>query len=156
MIQQAPNRLTNVVVWVDYSDACPECIRRGADAAEAAGATLHLVHVCMPPWKIIHYRAPSTGTDPAYQERFARVQEHRLKHFARRQLRGRTLSVVYAVFFGSEASVLVAAYAERVRAELVIAHGHHHHGILGPLWELADGTFYLRRSVHGQVRMVED
>ena len=52
--------------------------------------------------------------------------------------------------------MIVADYAERVRAELVIAHGHHHHGILGPLWEHADGTFYLKRSVHGQVRMVED
>lgn len=74
---------TRVVAGVDFSDASKLAARAAASLASKDGATLHLVHVFRPPWKVLHYRAPAVGASPDFQRQYRDALTLRLEAIAR-------------------------------------------------------------------------
>ncbi len=91
-IQKAPTRVLlvhpdkdgafgRVLVGVDFSETSKLAAEQAAPIASKDGASLHLVHVFRPPWKVLHYRAPSVGTSPDFQRQYRDALTYRLKGF---------------------------------------------------------------------------
>ncbi len=91
-IQKAPTRVllvhpnkddafARVLVGVDFSGTSKLAAEQAAPIASKDGATLHIVHVFRPPWKVLHYRAPSVGTSPDFQRQFTDALIFRLRAF---------------------------------------------------------------------------
>lgn len=72
----------HVVACVDFSKNSQEVVRQAILVAELEHSHLSVIHVFNPPWHRLHYRAPATGSDVAFQKRFETALTQKLKDFA--------------------------------------------------------------------------
>jgi len=71
-----------VVACVDFSKNSREVVRQAILVAELEKSHLSFIHVFNPPWHRLHYRAPATGSDVAFQKRFETALTQKLTDFA--------------------------------------------------------------------------
>jgi len=72
----------HVVACVDFSKTSHEVVRQAIRVAELENSHLSVIHVYHPPWDRLHYRAPTPGSDVAFQKRFETALMQNLKEFA--------------------------------------------------------------------------
>ncbi|NUN49496.1 MAG: universal stress protein [Candidatus Brocadiae bacterium] len=68
----------HVVSCLDFSDISRRALARAAEIARADAARLTALHVFVPPWKVLHYRAPTDEANPAFEAAFLRGLEDEL------------------------------------------------------------------------------
>ncbi|MBT5927270.1 MAG: universal stress protein [Verrucomicrobia bacterium] len=72
----------HVVACVDFSKTSQEAIRQAIHVAELEKSHLSIIHVYNPPWDRLRYKAPTSGSDVAFQKRFETALMHKLKDYA--------------------------------------------------------------------------
>jgi nucleotide-binding universal stress UspA family protein len=77
-----------VVAGVDFSEGSASALRRAAAIAQHDAAELRVLHTFEPPWRRMHYRAPTPKTSPAEQAEHRRGLEARVREFVRETLSG--------------------------------------------------------------------
>jgi nucleotide-binding universal stress UspA family protein len=110
-----------IVACVDFSPTSLRALDQAARVAAQDGAALHVLHVFTPPWRELHYRAPTPQADPKFQEQYRAALERRLAAFAGEL--GRELSYLrptLAVFEYSGHRSGIVEYASRVHADLIV------------------------------------
>lgn len=68
----------HIVSCLDFSDISRRALTRAAEIARADAARLTALHVFVPPWKVLHYRAPTDEASPAFEAAFLRGLEDEL------------------------------------------------------------------------------
>jgi nucleotide-binding universal stress UspA family protein len=110
-----------VVACVDFSQTALLALDQAARVAEQDGASLHVLHAFEPPWRRLHYRAPTPQTAPHFQQQYRDGLERRLRAFA--DLLGRDLAKVNAKFTVYEYTgyrSAIVEYAREAQADLIV------------------------------------
>jgi nucleotide-binding universal stress UspA family protein len=117
-----PLKHKTVVVPVDFSDDSAPAIRAGLDRVESPDG-LHVVHVLYPLSADVslHGLVPATLSD-ATRESAARDRLAEL-------LRGAGAPQAHPAVLTGDAGLLIADYAKRVGADLIIVPSHGYHGV---------------------------
>lgn len=108
-----------IVAAVDFSESSADALRRAAQIAAVDGAALHVVHVFRPPWRRLHYRAPTIQTAPHFIKQYGDGLARRLEQFARTTLPASPVPLRCELFDqGSHRSGIIA-YAQQAKADLI-------------------------------------
>lgn len=107
----------HVVACVDFSKNSREVVRQAILVAEMEQSHLSVIHVFNPPWHRLHYRAPSTGSDVAFQKRFETALTQKLKDFAPVP---DGIKHNYHLVDASNCGYGIASYARRCGADLIV------------------------------------
>lgn len=116
--QKGPFR--RVVVGVDFSETSALALDRAVEFARADGAELHVLHTFEPPWRRLHYRAPTMQTSPAEQAQHRHALDERVRDFARKALRGGFESARIDVVDAPAHRSGIVEHAETIGADLVV------------------------------------
>ncbi len=117
--QDGPFRL--VVACTDFSAGSLLALDYAARIATQDEAALHVLHTFEPPWRHLHYRAPTPEADPQFRTQYQQVLQRRLESFGSRL--GRPLEYlkpVYVLFDAGDHRSGISAYAQQVNADLVV------------------------------------
>lgn len=106
-----------VVACVDFSPTSGLAVEQATRVAGRENGGIHCLHVFDPPWRRLHYGAPTPEASPDFQKQFADALEGRLKEFVD-QHEGFNLRCV--AFPWSSYGQGIAQYAKEVKADLVI------------------------------------
>jgi len=110
-----------IVAAVDFSPTSLRAVERAALFAATDGAELHLLHVFQPPWRQLHYRAPTPPTLTHEQKQYRDGLERRLAEFCRPALEPygtlRTKTAVYD-YNGHRSGIV--EYAGKAGADLIV------------------------------------
>lgn len=112
---------STVVACVDFSQTAVLALDQAVRVAEQDGASLHVLHAFEPPWRQLHYRAPTPEAAPHFQKQYRDGLERRLHAFA--GLLGRDLSKVNAkvvVYEYSGHRSAIVEYAREAGADLIV------------------------------------
>jgi nucleotide-binding universal stress UspA family protein len=96
-------------------------IEEAARIAAHDKAALHVLHAFDAPWHALHWRAPTIGTDPAFQKQYRAALERRLDAFTR-EMKGDVATVkpkLALVDLKGHRSAIVE-YAQEVGADLIV------------------------------------
>lgn len=111
----------SVVACIDFSPTSLVALERAATIAAHDGAALHVLHAFQPPWRQLHYRAPTPEADPHFQQQYRAGLDRRLVAFA--GTLGERVSSLKPTFevadCGGHRSGIVDA-AARVGADLIV------------------------------------
>lgn len=107
-----------VVVGVDFSATSQRALEIGAHVAARDAAALHAVHVFRPPWKRLHYRAPTPEARSAFQKQYADALARRLNAFSTGTVGGS--GVRTHLHENGSAGVGLAEVAARLGADLIV------------------------------------
>lgn len=80
--QNLSTSFAQVVACVDFSDVSKRAVEVASRFATQNGATLTVLHVFQPPWRRLHYRAPTPQANPDFKVEFLHLLESRLRTFA--------------------------------------------------------------------------
>lgn len=110
-----------IVACVDFSPASLRALDQAARVAAQDGAALHVLHVFTPPWRKLHYRAPTPEADPQLAQSYRDALERRLAAFAA-ELGSETdyLKPAYALFENRGHRSGIVEYAREVAADLLV------------------------------------
>ena len=61
---------SDVLACVDFSDSSAGVVEQAIRVAKQDQATLHLAHMFMPPWNILHYKSPTAAGSPDFQKQY--------------------------------------------------------------------------------------
>jgi len=116
-----PGAFRRVVAAVDFSPTSLRALDQAARIATQDSAELHVLHAFRAPWHDLHYRAPTLGTDPAFQTQYRAGLERRLHAFAA-ELGRETgfLKPTFALIDDAGHRSAIVDYATRVDADLVV------------------------------------
>ena len=76
------NDFRHVVACVDFSKTSEAAVQQAIRVAELENSHLSIIHVYNPPWDRLRYKAPTPGSDVAFQKRFVTALMQKLKKFA--------------------------------------------------------------------------
>ncbi len=109
-----------VVAGVDFSETSARALKRAAEIAMLDRAELRVMHDFDPPWRRLHYRAPTVEAAPQFIKQYSDGLSRRLEEFARAALSAFPSLAFRCELFddGAHRSGMVA-YAERTRADLI-------------------------------------
>ena len=77
--ENQPETFTSVVACVDFSEVSERVVKQAVRAAVQNKAALHVMHAFYPPWKVLHYMAPTRQAAPDYQEQYRQNLKARLE-----------------------------------------------------------------------------
>lgn len=106
-----------IVACVDFSPASGLAVEQATRVAGREGSEIHCLHVFYPPWRRLHYRAPTPEASPDFQKQYTDALQGRLEEFVD-QHEGFDLRCV--LFPWSSYAQGIAQYAKEVKADLVI------------------------------------
>ena len=61
---------SDVLACVDFSDSSDRVVEQAIRVAGQDQARLHLAHMFMPPWNILHYKSPTAAGSPDFQKQY--------------------------------------------------------------------------------------
>ena len=61
---------SDVLAYVDFSDSSAKVVEQAIRVAGQDKARLHLAHMFMPPWNILHYKSPTAAGSPDFQKQY--------------------------------------------------------------------------------------
>lgn len=109
-----------IVAGVDFSETSRRAMERAAQIAAHDQARLHIVHVYSPPWDRYHYRAPTSGADPNFMERYKSLLGQKLHEFVQPVMAAfPDLSIQYELSDAGRHRSGLVEFAERVGANLI-------------------------------------
>jgi len=73
----------HVAVCVDFSDNSMEALRQAVELARLEEARLDVLHVYNPPWRRLHYKAPTPEMDSSFQKSYKTALNQKIRGFAR-------------------------------------------------------------------------
>ena len=106
-----------VVACVDFSPTSGLAIEQARRVASREGGEIHCLHVFDPPWRRLHYRAPTAEATPEFQKQYTAALQGRLEEFVG-QHEGFNRRCV--LFPWSSYGQGIAQYAKEIGADLVI------------------------------------
>lgn len=106
-----------VVACVDFSSTSGLAVEQATRVAGREGGEIHCLHVFDPPWRRMHYRAPTPEASPDFQKQHTDALQGRLVEFVD-QHEGFNMRCV--LFPWSSYGQGIAQYAKEVKADLVI------------------------------------
>jgi universal stress protein E len=110
-----------VIACIDFSPTSLRALDLAAHVAARDGAALHVIHTFAPPWKQLHYRAPTPEADPHFQSEYRRSLQGRLEGFAATLGRPlEDLKPLYTLVDAQDHRSGIADYAEANHADLVV------------------------------------
>ncbi len=77
--ESQPEHFTSVVACVDFSEVSTRVVEQAVRVAVLNKAALHVMHAFYPPWKVLHYMAPTRQAAPDYQEQYRQNLKARLE-----------------------------------------------------------------------------
>lgn len=114
---RAPAPFRRVVACTDLSPAGAPVTALAGHFAGKDRAEMHLLHVYRAPWEILHYRAPSIGSDPEFRREYRLLLAERLKAGVPSAAADR---VRRALVEDQSHGRGILDYVRRVRADLVV------------------------------------
>ncbi len=76
--QDHPGPFKNVVACIDFSDHSRQVVEQAVRVSLQDKANLHVIHAFYPPWKRLHYMAPTRQASPDYQGQYKRHLDDRM------------------------------------------------------------------------------
>lgn len=68
----------SVIACVDFSESSERVLEQAVRICSRDRAKLNLIHAYYPPWKVLHYMAPTSQASPDYQKAYQRLLTDRL------------------------------------------------------------------------------
>ncbi len=110
-----------VVVGVDFSATSREAVAQAAQVSAMDSARLHIVHAFDPPWRRLHYRAPTAEASPDFRKQFSDGLSRRLRAFCREVIGAAQAGVTeYHLLEGRGHGAVMVRCAHELRADLVV------------------------------------
>lgn len=106
-----------VVACVDFSPASQLVVQQALRVAGREGSEIHCLHVFDPPWRRLHYGAPTPQATPDFERQYTAALQGRLDEFVGKH-EGFNLRCV--LFPMSSFGHGIAQYAKENHADLVI------------------------------------
>lgn len=106
-----------VVACVDFSSTSALAVEQATRVARREDGEIHCLHVYTPPWRRLHYGAPTPEASPDFQKQYLAALQARLEEFAD-QPEGFNMRCV--LFPWSSYGQGITQYAQEVETDLVI------------------------------------
>lgn len=111
----------SIVAAVDFSPTSLRVIERAAMFAARDNAGLHVLHVFDPPWRHLHYRAPTPLAPPHLQKQYRDGLQRRLSEFCKPALAPHpNLRTTFDLHDDSGHRSGIVEYAKKVNADLLV------------------------------------
>lgn len=111
----------DVIACVDFSPTSGRAVEYARVLAERDGARVHALHLFEPPWRRLHYRAPTFGTDPAFQKQYRDRLRGMVQEFCAARTQGAAkLELHHELFEWHGHRSGIVAYAEMLGADLLV------------------------------------
>ncbi len=119
--ENSPERFTSVVACVDFSEASGRVVEQAVRICLQNKAHLHVMHAFYPPWKVLHYMAPTRQASPDYQEQYRQQLVDRLHQLLKPfETEVSQLNVDCHLLEMSETHEAVLEFKERTSADLIV------------------------------------
>lgn len=73
-------RFEHVLACVDFSEVSARVVEQAVRLCSKDGAKLDVIHAYYPPWKVLHYMAPTRQASPDYQEEYKQLLRDRMEN----------------------------------------------------------------------------
>ena len=111
----------NVLACVDFSESSSPVVEQAVRIALQDKAQLHIMHAFYPPWKVLHYMAPTRQASPDYQKQYAQQLEDRLRMVAEPfQDDLKNLTVEFHLVESADMASGIVKFQESPGADLVV------------------------------------
>lgn len=110
-----------IVACVDFSPTSLLALDHAARIAAKDQASLHVLYVFDAPWHKLHYRAPTSETEPHFREQYRQALDRRLRSFASGLDRSiEDLKPVYSLYDYQGHRSGIVEYSTRAGADLIV------------------------------------
>lgn len=108
-----------ILATIDFSDVTDEVVEQAARTATVEEAEIDFLHVYYPPWRRLHYMAPTRQASPKFQEQYLQALRGRLDALLE-PLRKRGLRFKAHLYECDRASEGIVEFAREHGSELVV------------------------------------
>lgn len=121
-------------VFIDLPKLSIHTAQRAIDIAKAEGARLHVYHVYLPPWKIVHHMSPTIiPSDEQKTDHRQEIIEEIQSIFLPLHSEAGELEIEYSLIESSEKIVGMDEFIEKSNVDLVIVNTKQHSGLFSAL-----------------------
>jgi len=115
-----PGAYKNIVVGVDFSDTSLHALEAAERVAACDQATLHVVHVYQPPWRRLHYFAPTRETSLDFQKQYRDALLGRLESLTQNLKSRDSITTRFHLVEHTSDGRGIAEFATKSHADLIV------------------------------------